>query len=138
MFSTRAKVSKVLNNYVNVKHEYGRTDCNLMVAELIDSFYGTSYKQKLQGQYTNPIEGTKKGKSLIGFNSVLEVCKEHLDESTEIKDGSVLLIERKLKNVSYYISTIVVNNRAIVEYDGKYQMVPVQDFKQDYIFNLRS
>ncbi|CAM6708458.1 hypothetical protein L2106_07700 [Citrobacter portucalensis] len=137
MFKFQADLSKLLNRYINQQHVFGQNDCNILVAEYIDLVCATEYTDKLKDKYTSIPEGLKICKDLTGFNNVLEACETHLEKSETIETGSVILIKKKHKNRIYYVASIVFNNRALVEHENKYQLINVNDFNFELIFNRR-
>lgn len=135
MFKFKADLARLLNSYINQDHQFGHNDCNILVADYIDLVCGTDYASKLRGGYTTMYEGLKKSYDLVGFNNVFEACENHLNRSDVIKDGSVVLIKKKYRSKNYYQASVVFNNKALVEHNNKYTVVPIDTFEYDLIYN---
>lgn len=135
MFKFKADLSNFLNGYIGQEHKFGQNDCNILIADYLDTFIGTDYASKLKGQYSSVQEGLKKCFGLVGFNNVFEACENHLERSDNIEDGSVVLIKKKYKNRNYYQASIVINNKVLIENNNRYEIHPVELFDYDLIYN---
>ncbi|HCD1360202.1 hypothetical protein V6714_15025 [Klebsiella pneumoniae] len=135
MFKFQADLTNLLNRYIGKEHQFGQNDCNILIADYLDTFCSTNYLSQLKGQYTSIKEGLSCCKELTGFHNVLEACEKHLVRSEQIKDGSVLLIKKELKKRVYYIATVVFNNKALVEHENYYTLIDVQPEQYELVFN---
>ncbi|MDQ6443018.1 DUF6950 family protein [Klebsiella quasipneumoniae] len=135
MFKFQADLTNLLNRYIGKQHQFGQNDCNILVADYLDTFCSTNYLSKLKGQYSSIKQGINCCKELTGFNNVLEACQKHLTISDKIENGSVLLIKKELNQRVYYIATVVFNNKALVEHENRYTLVDVQPEQYTLIFN---
>lgn len=135
MFKFQAELTNLLNRYIGKEHQFGQNDCNILIADYLDTFCSTNYLSQLKGRYTSIKEGLSCCKELTGFNNVLEACEKYLIRSEQIKDGSVLLIKKELKKRVYYIATVVFNNKALVEHENYYTLVDVQPEQYELVFN---
>ncbi|EOZ9159093.1 hypothetical protein K1J20_02470 [Enterobacter hormaechei] len=137
MFKFQSDLSKLLNRYINKKHQFGQNDCNILVADYIDMLYGTDYVSKMKDQYSDIVEGLRLCKKLVGFNNVLEACEKHLEQSETIETGSVILIKQKHGRRIYYSASIVINEKVITVHDDVYQVMNIKDVDYELIYNRR-
>lgn len=87
------EVSQALALYLaekrHVKFEWGVNDCNTLVVEFHDKFYGTKYYQRLYKKYSNRVEAVRF--TLIEINASQWFVEAGYDViSTYPRDGDVI------------------------------------------------
>lgn len=126
-------ISRVLNKYVFTEHVFGINDCNIILADYLDSFLETNYKDLLYQKY-NDIESGLILAKRIGLKTPKFILDKHAYKVQDIKDGDILL--SKLKTQKHYSVSIAFRGQAIAENDGTYQMIPLGELKPDLIYRL--
>lgn len=127
----QAKISRILNQYLFTEHEFGVNDCNIILADYLDSFLDTDYKEQLYQKYTDIQSGLKLAKE-IGLKSPKFILDKHAMKVADIKNGDILIT----KSNKHYSVSIVFNNQAIAEHDGVYLMIPLESLKPDLIYRI--
>lgn len=135
MYKFKAELSYLFNNYIGKEHEFGQNDCNILIADYLDTFFSTDYASKLKGQYTTIKEGVSRCEALVGYKTVIGACEKHLKRSDDIETGSVLVKKHSIGKKVYYTATIVFDNQALVEYQNKYTLTNYKEVEYDFIFN---
>ncbi|MDP8728368.1 DUF6950 family protein [Serratia marcescens] len=126
-----AQLTNLLNKYVFTEHVFGLNDCNIILADYLDSLLGTEYLNQLKGQYENIEQGLLIAKK-AGLNSPKYILEKHATKVDTAKDGDVLIT----KVGKYWAVSIVFKNQMITEYDNKYIMMPISLTDKTLIYRI--
>lgn len=136
----QALLTDFINETVGNNLEYGKYDCHLQLAKLVDILTGTDYFNKLHKQYTCPKTGFAKSKKEIGFADTLSFINHHFDqeESPSFDNGTILVFTQKQKNKKTYHVALVYSGYALVVNDRNvYQMVPASMVEYESSWSIK-
>ena len=135
MFIRQAKITDLISEFVGKPHVFGQTDCNLILAKYIDVLTGSTYYEQLHNEYEDVKTGIKAAKR-IGFISAKHVLEKVAAKVEQPINGDVIVQKHTSGKSSYYSTSIVWGNKALIEKNNIYTLVDLEDTQFSEVYRI--
>jgi hypothetical protein len=116
MTPEKVRISEALCRHRNAEFKYGSLDCCLFVADVLRDLHGRDFASKWRGTYHSEIGALRIVARYGGLKSLVSSVFGEMIPTAECKDGSPILLSRKLYEQDAVGGALGVRNGGVVVY----------------------